>query len=119
METAGAYPRIREAPPTIFHVDARGSVEYLDMCRDVLAKYRNTLSEDRRVLLDRYHLVDVAIKVVSIGSVGTLCMVALMMSIADRPFFLQIKEANASVLRPTRARAPMPNTASLWFRVSG
>ena len=43
-------------------------------------------------------LVDVAIKVVGIGSVGTLCMVALMMSIADHPFFLQVKEANASVL---------------------
>ena len=42
--------------------------------------------------------MDVAIKVVGIGSVGTLCMVALMMSIADHPFFLQVKEANASVL---------------------
>ena len=68
------------------------------MCRDVLAQYRSTLAEDRRVLLDRYRLVDVAIKVVGIGSVGTLCMVALMMSIAGHPFFLQIKEANASVL---------------------
>ncbi len=65
---------------------------------DVLAKYRDTLAEDRRVLLDRYKLVDVAVKVVGIGSVGTLCMVALMVSIAGHPFFLQIKEANASVL---------------------
>src|SRR5208337_1017569 len=65
---------------------------------DALGKYRATLAEDRRILLDRYRLVDVAIKVVGIGSVGTLCMVALMMSIADHPFFLQIKEANASVL---------------------
>jgi Uncharacterized protein conserved in bacteria (DUF2252)/Metallo-beta-lactamase superfamily len=63
-----------------------------------VAKYRETLAEDRRVLLDRYRLVDAAIKVVGIGSVGTLCMVALMMSIADHPFFLQIKQANASVL---------------------
>ena len=61
-------------------------------------KYRETLAEDRRVLFDRYRLVDVAIKVVGIGSVGTLCMVALMMSIAGHPFFLQVKEANASVL---------------------
>jgi hypothetical protein len=49
-------------------------------------------------LFDRYRLVDAAIKVVGIGSVGTLCMVALMMSIADHPFFLQVKQANASVL---------------------
>jgi hypothetical protein len=98
VETAGAEPRIREAPPTIFHEPGSRGAEYLEMCRDVLAQYRNTLAEDRRVLFDRYQLVDVAIKVVGIGSVGTLCMVALMMSIAGHPFFLQIKEANASVL---------------------
>jgi uncharacterized protein (DUF2252 family) len=56
------------------------------------------LAEDRKVLLDLYHLVDVAVKVVGIGSVGTLCMVALMLSVAEHPFFLQVKEANASVL---------------------
>ena len=50
------------------------------------------------MLLDRYRLVDAAIKVVGIGSVGTLCMVALMMSVADNPLFLQFKQANASVL---------------------
>ena len=70
----------------------------MDLIRKALAQYRNTLAEDRRVLFDRYRLVDVAVKVVGIGSVGTLCMVLLMMSIADHPFFLQIKEANASVL---------------------
>src|SRR5262249_60658498 len=68
------------------------------MLRDVLKKYRDTLPEDRRVLVDRYRLMDGAVKVVGIGSVGTLCMVALFKSIADRPFFLQVKEANASVL---------------------
>ena len=56
------------------------------------------IGEDRRVLFDRYELVDVAVKVVGIGSVGTLCMVALMMSVAGHPFFLQVKEANESVL---------------------
>ena len=70
------------------------------LCREVLAKYRETLADDRRVLFDRFRLVDVAVKVVGIGSVGTMCMVALMMSIAGHPFFLQVKEANASVLEP-------------------
>jgi uncharacterized protein (DUF2252 family) len=98
VETAGTEPRIRDTPPTIFHADGLRGAEYLDMCRDVLAQYRSTLAEDRRVLIDRYQLVDAAIKVVGIGSVGTLCMVALMMSIAGHPFFLQVKEANASVL---------------------
>ena len=68
------------------------------MIRGSLPKYRETLAEDRRVLFDRYRLVDAAVKVVGIGSVGTLCMVALMMSVADNPLFLQFKEANASVL---------------------
>src|SRR5262249_14297797 len=63
-----------------------------------LGKYRETLAEDRRALFDRYRLVDAAVKVVGIGSVGTLCMVALMMSVADTPVCLQFKEANASVL---------------------
>jgi uncharacterized protein (DUF2252 family) len=98
VESDGEQSRIRDTPPTIFHAEGSQSTDYMAMCRDILAKYRNTLTEDRRALLDRYRLVDVAIKVVGIGSVGTLCMVALMMSIADHPFFLQVKEANASVL---------------------
>jgi uncharacterized protein (DUF2252 family) len=98
VETAGAQQRIHDTPPTIFHTGDSRDADYMEMVRDVLTKYRQTLTEDRRVLLDRFRLVDVAIKVVGIGSVGTLCMVALMMSIADRPFFLQVKEANASVL---------------------
>jgi uncharacterized protein (DUF2252 family) len=98
VETAGEQPHIRDTPPTIFHQEGARAAEYLAMCQEVLAKYRATLADDRRVLFDRYQLVDAAIKVVGIGSVGTLCMVALMMSIAGHPFFLQIKEANASVL---------------------
>jgi Uncharacterized protein conserved in bacteria (DUF2252) len=85
-EQDGKHFRIRDTPPTIFHAEDSHGADYMDMCQDILTKYRSTLAEDRRVLLDRYRLVDVAIKVVGIGSVGTLCMVALMMSIADHPF---------------------------------
>ena len=98
VEQAGAQPHIRDIPPTLFHADASRAAGDLDMLRETLGRYRETLPEDRRVLLDRYRLVDAAIKVVGIGSVGTLCMVALMMSIADHPFFLQVKQANPSVL---------------------
>ena len=92
----GAF-HIRDTPPTIFmpRIACRGRH---GLVRETFAKYRETLADDRRVLFDRYRLVDAAIKVVGIGSVGTLCMVALMMSIADHPFFLQVKQANASVL---------------------
>ena len=99
-EGAGGQYRIRESPPIIFHEERSRAIGYMDLIGACLAEYRETLAEDRRILFDRYRLVDVAVKVVGIGSVGTLCLVALMMSIADRPLFLQAKEANASVLEP-------------------
>jgi uncharacterized protein (DUF2252 family) len=109
VEEAGKQPRIHDNPPTIFHEERSRAAGYMDMLRDVLAKYRETLAEDRRVLLDRYRLVDAAVKVVGIGSVGTLCAVALFMSIADRPFFLQFKEANASVLEAYAGKSAYPH----------
>jgi hypothetical protein len=98
IDDADGQPRIRDTPPTLFHAYEACNAGYMDMLTDTLGKYRETLAEDRRALFDRFHLVDAAVKVVGIGSVGTLCMVALFMSIADHPLFLQIKEANASVL---------------------
>jgi uncharacterized protein (DUF2252 family) len=100
VEEVGGQPRIHDTPPTIFHPEGSRAADYLDQCRRVLAKYREALADDRRVLFDRYTLVDVAVKVVGIGSVGTQCLVALMMSVAGHPFFLQVKEASASVLEP-------------------
>jgi uncharacterized protein (DUF2252 family) len=94
----GEILRIIDTPPTIFHAEDSRAGGYMDMVASVLRRYQDTLTEDRRVLFNRYRLVDVATKVVGIGSVGTLCMVALMLSTAGHPFFLQVKEANASVL---------------------
>ena len=91
-------PRIRDTPPTIFHFEETRDPGFLDAIRVVLANYKDTLPEDRRLLFDRFELMDIAVKVVGIGSVGTICLVALFMSVAGHPFFLQLKEANASVL---------------------
>jgi len=52
------------------------------------------------VLFDRFHFVDLAIKVVGVGSVGTMCAVGLFMAADNDPLFLQVKEARASVLEP-------------------
>ena len=52
------------------------------------------------MLFDRFHRCDMAVKVVGVGSVGTMCMIALFMAADDDPLFLQIKQANASVLEP-------------------
>jgi len=109
VDTTGGQPRIHDRPPTIFHPDPAIAAGNMEMLRQVLPKYRETLIEDRRILLDRYELVDAAVKVVGIGSVGTLCMVALMMSIAGHPLFLQVKEANASVLEAYVGKSAYPH----------
>jgi uncharacterized protein (DUF2252 family) len=109
VEQAGWQARIHDTPPTLFHAETSRAAGDMDMLREALAKYRETLAEDRRVLLDRYRLVDAAVKVVGIGSVGTLCMVALMMSVADSPLFLQVKQANASVLEAYAGKSVYPH----------
>ena len=75
----------------------------------VLKQYRETLAEERRMLFDRFKLVDWAIKVVGVGSVGTRCSVALLLAAPDDPLFLQIKEAGPSVLERYTGHARVPH----------
>ena len=66
---------------------------------DLLGKYRRTLETDRRYLLEQYQYAGMARKVVGVGSVGTRCWIVLMLGRDDSdPLFLQVKEAEASVL---------------------
>jgi uncharacterized protein (DUF2252 family) len=70
----------------------------------VLSDYRDSLDLERRAVLDGYRLIDVAFKVVGVGSVGTRAWIALMLGRDERdPLFLQIKEAQRSVLEPYTA----------------
>jgi uncharacterized protein (DUF2252 family) len=65
----------------------------------LIAKYRRTLETDRRFLLETFDFADMARKVVGVGSVGTLCWIVLMHGRdGSDPLFLQVKEAEASVL---------------------
>ncbi len=98
-EAAGGEPKIRENPPLIFHAEGDQDA-FTSTVRKAYTAYRETLSEPKRVLLDRYKLMDLAIKVVGIGSVGTFCGVMLLMAGPSDPLFLQVKEARASVLEP-------------------
>jgi uncharacterized protein (DUF2252 family) len=98
VTTAGLRPEIKENPPLIYHWREQGQEEFTANVQQAFACYRETLQEDRRLLLDRFKLLDIAIKVVGVGSVGTWCAVALMMAGEDDPLFLQIKEARSSVL---------------------
>lgn len=93
--------RIRDVPPLVYHVPLESPhdrKQYDAQVRRFFADYRLTLPDDRRALFDRYELVDVAIRVVGIGSVGTRCYEALFMADGECPLFLQLKEARASVL---------------------
>jgi uncharacterized protein (DUF2252 family) len=90
-------PRILDQPPLIYHRDAAR----FDLKKNIVPffkAYRATLSPDRRALVDRFHLVDAAFKVVGVGSVGTHCYVTLWMTDVGDPLFLQVKEAVPSVL---------------------
>ncbi|MDN3020710.1 DUF2252 domain-containing protein [Streptomyces sp. S.PB5] len=75
--------------------------------RKIFSDYRSTLSEERRLLLDRYRFVDAARKVVGVGSVGMRCFIVLLAGRdADDPLFLQIKEARTSVLEEYLPHGP-------------
>ena len=101
----GGQIHIREAPPLIFHPEVARMPNFMTTLENIVANYRETLPDDRRSLLDRYRLVDAAIKVVGIGSVGRRCWIALFMSAGNDPLFLQFKEARASVLEPYAGRS--------------
>jgi uncharacterized protein (DUF2252 family) len=97
-------PRIISDPPLIVPVDELTPDEmdragFESQVAGLLGKYRRTLETDRRVLLEQFEFCDLARKVVGVGSVGTRCWIALMLGRdAADPLFLQVKEAEASVL---------------------
>jgi uncharacterized protein (DUF2252 family) len=95
VEAKDGGVHIREKPPLIYHLDKRALP-----ARRAFASYAKTLQEDRRVLLHRHTLRDVAFKAVGVGSVGTFCAIGLLTAGDGSPLLLQIKEAQESVLAP-------------------
>lgn len=108
-EAIAGQRRFIDNPPLVFHPSPEDplAVEMLS----VFHKYRQTLRDDSRTLLDHYHIVDVAMKVVGVGSIGTRCGIALLVSADNDPLFLQIKEARASVLEPYVGKSSYQNHA--------
>jgi hypothetical protein len=109
VEQRGQLPVIKDQLPTIFHVEGLPPGEVQQAMRNALATYRESLPPSAQSLFDRYELRDAAIKVVGVGSVGTLCWVFLFTAGDDDPLFLQIKEARASVLERFAGKSPFPN----------
>jgi uncharacterized protein (DUF2252 family) len=97
--------KIKDQPPLIYHLPSQRTAAYLRRAASIFKRYRTSLPESSRVLLDRFELLDVAIKVVGVGSVGTFCEVALFRDALAAPLFLQIKEARASVSEPYAGRS--------------
>jgi uncharacterized protein (DUF2252 family) len=100
-------PRIIDHSPLIYH--SRESALLGKSARQMFHQYRATLPEERRIILDRYKLVDIAHKVVGVGSVGTRCAVGLLMAGPHDPLFLQFKEARASVLEAYAGKSRYAN----------
>ena len=105
--TAGESPIIIDQPPLIFHYGDARDKEFRENAVKAMTEYRITLSPEKRVLLDRYAIVDVAFKVVGVGSVGTVCGILLLMSGDGEPLFLQFKQARQSVLEPYAGSSPV------------
>jgi uncharacterized protein (DUF2252 family) len=93
---SGTNRRFKEIPPQLFHSNETEKTGF-DV-EHILAEYKTTLAPELQFLLSRYEVVDKAIKVVGVGSVGTRCAIVLFAADDHDPLLIQIKEATASVL---------------------
>jgi uncharacterized protein (DUF2252 family) len=94
-------PKIVADPPLIVPLDELTEDDVEPLIAGLVGRYRRTLEPDRRHLLEQYDIADIAHKVVGVGSVGTRCWIVLMLGRDGRdPLFLQVKEAQESVLAP-------------------
>jgi uncharacterized protein (DUF2252 family) len=97
-EVVDGHRRIVDTPPLVTRIN---TAEYGAEPRALFDMYMQTVQHAQRRLLERYEIVDMAIKVVGVGSVGTRCFIMLLTGRDDSdPLFLQVKEAEASVLQP-------------------
>jgi len=99
----------KDNPPLIYHSSELRDFEFLSVAREAFRGYRATLSDERQVLLDRFEIFDIAMKIVGVGSVGTYCAVLLLMATESDSLILQIKEARPSVLEPYCGKSSYKN----------
>lgn len=102
---------MRDAPPGLFHIHGHNTLFDSDedwvelggwraLAEKLFETYLVSLSPSHRQLLAHFTMQDLVFKVVGVGSVGTRCLALLMTDAQDQPLFLQIKQANRSVLAP-------------------
>ncbi len=112
--TGGENPLIVDDPPHFSHLDGTDETGLTEkILLGVVADYDATLTTDRQLLLGQFTPVDVARHVVGVGSVGTECFAVLLCGRDHRDtFFLQIKEAQRSVVAQARERISTENPAA-------
>jgi len=103
--------RLRDDAPFIIHVTHTEAGKTINEALELfLQSYTASLADDRKYLLSQYRIVDVARKVVGVGSVGTRCWVIFLRGNHDQdPLFLQLKEAQASVMEPYVGKSKYSN----------
>lgn len=92
--------RITANPPLIIRADEALQGVERERVAEFFARYLATLAPHRAAVLQRYRFVDIAHKIVGVGSVGTRCLIVLLESDRGAPLFMQFKEATRSVLEP-------------------
>ena len=92
--TSDGHLRIVENPPTVTHMPALT----LEVAQGLKTEYMQTMRMDSAFLLRQFHLADIVFRVSGVGSVGTRCMLLLLTGPSGEPLFLQVKQAEASVL---------------------
>ena len=104
---SGGAVRFREDPPIQVHLEAAG--HQMDEALETYESYRASVPDDKRVLLGRYQILDVARRVAGVGSVGTLVWVCLLeaRSRSGDRLVLQAKQAQPSVLEPYLQPSPI------------
>jgi uncharacterized protein (DUF2252 family) len=101
--------RFIDRPPLLFHEnDPDGFTSRIE---DYFDQYRHSVQMDRRFLLSRYRVIDSAVKIVGVGSVGTRCAITLLEAAPGDLLVLQFKEARASVLEPFAGASVFQNHA--------
>lgn len=108
QQSGGSF-QFKDSPPTMYHLEGSEGKKFGKQVEKAFELYKESLQEDKRRLINRYRLEDVAIKVVGIGSVGTLCTVALLLAPDNEPLLLQIKEARQSVLQAYVGKSTFEN----------
>jgi uncharacterized protein (DUF2252 family) len=113
-ENVDGEPRIASDPPLIMPIRDLVDPGYAESAeselQSIFRNYRRTLQQDRRHILEQFRWIDMARKVVGVGSVGTRCWILLMLGRdGTDPLFLQVKEAQASVLEPYLGKSEYAN----------